>query len=145
VLRWIRKRIDRYRARNRDRDFADLLMTGVALVAMADRDQGRAELQRRDRMLARLSARLDLDVHSALHTYDRVAERIASDPAGGRADAMGRLADFEGSRAQAAELVRGCLAIARSDRSFSAEERSVVEEICRAVRVDPRDFGVYDL
>ena len=42
-------------------------------------------------------------------------------------------------------LVRACLAIGHADRDFSARERSVVEEICRQVGLDPAELGVYDI
>jgi tellurite resistance protein TerB len=137
--------IERSRARRQTLEQADHLMIGAALVATADRSQSPVELSRRDRILSQVSLRADLDTRSALKTYDRYATLIDEDFAAGRAEAMRQLGAFSGDRAEAAELVRGCLSIARADQQFSAEERSIVEEICRAVGADPQEFGVYDL
>jgi len=120
-------------------------MAGTALVALADRDERLSELMARDRVLARLSDLLPVNMREAVALYEKYARRLDEQPEEGRREAMEKIAAFQGTRQDALLLVRACLAIGRADSDFSARERSVVEEICRQVDIDPGELGVYDI
>jgi len=58
---------------------------------------------------------------------------------------LAKIGAFEGSREDARSLISACLAIGHADSDFSAPERSVVEQICHRLGVDPAELGVYDI
>jgi tellurite resistance protein len=120
-------------------------MAGTALVAHADRDERLSELVARDRILARLADLLPLNTRDAVALYERYARRLDDQPDAGRREVLEKIGGFDGSRDDLLILVRACLAIGHADRDFSARERSVVEEICRQVGIDPAELGVYDI
>lgn len=137
--------LEGFRERSRQRAFLEVVMAGTALVALADRDERLSELMARDRVLARLSDLLPVNMRDAVALYEKYARRLDEQPEEGRREAMEKIAAFQGTRQDALLLVRACLAIGRADSDFSARERSVVEEICRQVDIDPGELGVYDI
>lgn len=137
--------LEGFRERSRQRAFLEVVMAGTALVALADRDERLSELMARDRVLARLSDLLPVNMREAVALYEKYARRLDEQPEEGRREAMEKIAAFQGTRQDALLLVRACLAIGRADSDFSARERSVVEEICRQVDIDPGELGVYDI
>jgi len=137
--------LEGFRERSRQRAFLEVVMAGTALVALADRDERLSELMARDRVLARLSDLLPVNMRDAVALYEKYARRLDEQPEEGRREAMEKIAAFQGTRQDALLLVRACLTIGRADSDFSARERSVVEEICRQVDIDPGELGVYDI
>lgn len=137
--------LDGFRARSRQKAFLEVVMAGTALVALADRDERLSELVARDRVLSRLGDLLPVDARDAVAVYERYARRLDEHPERGRQEVLAKIGAFEGSREDTLSLIRACLAIGHADSDFSARERSVVEEICRQVGVDPGELGVYDI
>lgn len=141
----IRQRIGDFRERTRDRAFVDIVMGGVALVARADGDVRLSELVARDRVLARLNELRLFDVREAVEAYEKQCRLLDRNLDGGRQQILDRLAEFEGDHEDRLTLVKACLAIGHADSDFSAPERSVVEQICHRLGLDPGDLGVYDI
>lgn len=145
ILEKFRGGIDGFRERSRQKAFLEVVMAGTALVAYADRDERLSELVARDRILARLADLLPFNTRDAVALYERYARRLDAQPDAGRREALEKIGAFDGSPDDLLILVRACLAIGHADRDFSARERSVVEEICRQVGIDPAELGVYDI
>ena len=141
----IRHSLGGIRERSRHREFVDVVMAGAALVARADRDERLSELVARDRVLARLTDLQWFDVHDAVTAYERTSRLLRKDADNGRRQVLDRIAAFHGDREEKVTLVRACLAIGHADSDFSAPERSVVEQICHQLGVDPGELGVYDI
>ncbi len=141
----IRGSLGSFRERSRHREFVDVVMAGAALVARADKDERLAELIARDRVLARLTDLEWFDVHDAVAAYERHSRLLQKNAEAGRLRALDRIGEFEGDMRERLTLVRACLAIGHADKDFSAPERSVVEQICQRLGVDPAELGVYDI
>ena len=137
--------LEGFRERSRQKAFLEVVMAGTALVALADRDERLSELMARDRVLSRLTELLPVSTREAVALYEKYARRLDEQPDAGRREAMEQIAAFQGTQDDALVLIRACLAIGHADSDFSARERSVVEEICRQVSVDPAGLGVYDI
>lgn len=137
--------LEGFRERAQQKAFLEVVMAGAALVAMADRDERLSELVARDRVLTRLADLQPVNTRDAVSHYERYARLLDQDPEKGRREVLEKIGDFQGSREDVLALIRACLAIGHADSDFSARERSVVEEICRQVGVDPAGLGVYDI
>ena len=124
--------------RSRHRDFVDVVMAGAALVARADRDERLAELVARDRVLARLTDLQWFDVHDAVTAYEQHSRLLGKNAESGKRQLLDKITEFGGDRSERVTLVRACLAV-------RVPERSVVEQICSALGVDPGELGVYDI
>lgn len=145
MLRLVSDAIGGIRQRSKQKTFVESTMAACALVALADEEQRLAELVTRDRVLARVDEMRTFDHQRALEIYDRYARLIQDDPGAGRRQVLEKIAVLSSDRESAELLVRVCIAIGRADQTFSAQERSVVEAICRTLGIHPADLAVYDL
>jgi len=145
MLKLVSDAIGGIRKRSKQKIFVESTMAACALVALADEEQRLAELVTRDRVLARVDEMRTFDHQRALEVYERYARMIQEDPAAGRLRVLEKIAALRSDGEAAALLVRVCIAIGRADQTFSAQERSVVEAICRTLHVHPADLDVYDL
>jgi tellurite resistance protein len=141
----IREGLSGLRERSRYRAFVDLVMAGAALVARADGDERLSELVARDQVLERLTDLQWFDIAHAVEAYEKHSRLLIKNADGGRRQILEKIAQFDGDRNDRLALVRACLAIGQADSDFSAPERSVVEQICHQLGVDPGELGVYDI
>jgi tellurite resistance protein TerB len=80
------------------------------------------------------------DPDQALMLYTRHVDRIRRDFDAGKQEAMQAIGACRGD-VEAAELIlRVGVAIAKADRQFTASERSMIEEISRAVGIEGLDM-----
>lgn len=141
----VREGLSGFRERSRHRAFVDLVMAGSALVARADGDERLSELVARDRVLERLTDLQWFDIRDAVEAYEKHSRLLHKNAEGGRQQILEKIAEFHGDRTERLTLVRACLAIGHADSDFSAPERSVVEQVCNQLGVDPGELGVYDI
>jgi tellurite resistance protein TerB len=145
ILDRFKNELHGFRERSHQKQFVDAVMAAAALVALADRDHRLSELVTRDRVLSRLGELKPVSVRDAVETYDRHARALIDDPDRSRQEIFKLLGEFSGDSEEVTTLVRACLAIGHADTDFSPRERSVVEQICGAIGVDPGELGVYDI
>ncbi|OLN27701.1 Tellurium resistance protein TerD [Desulfosporosinus metallidurans] len=122
------------------KDLTEGLVAGSALVAMAD---GIIEPSEREKLIEyfRTSQEMrGINISEVDSRFNYFIQRIQSDRMLGKAEALrviGKLA----SKPDAARLVvRLCCAIGFADGEFAPVEKKMVEEICREVHMDPREF-----
>ncbi|KGK90056.1 tellurium resistance protein TerD [Desulfosporosinus sp. HMP52] len=122
------------------KDLTEALVAGSALVATAD---GVLEAAEREKLIDyfRTSQEMrGININEVDSRFNYFVQRIQSDLILGKAEALravGKLA----SKPEAARLVvRLCCAIGFADGEFAPVEKRVVEEICREVHLDPREF-----
>ncbi|AFQ43684.1 TerD family protein [Desulfosporosinus meridiei] len=122
------------------KDLTEALVAGSALVAAAD---GVLEASEREKLIDyfRTSQEMrGININEVDSRFNYFVQRIQSDLILGKAEALravGKLA----SKPEAARLVvRLCCAIGFADGEFAPVEKRVVEEICREVHLDPREF-----
>ena len=122
------------------KDLTEGLVAGSALVAMAD---GIIEPSEREKLIEyfRTSQEMrGININEVDSRFNYYVQRIQSDRMLGQAEALraiGRLA----SKPEVARLVvRLCCAIGFADGEFAPAEKKMVEEICREVHMDPKEF-----
>jgi tellurite resistance protein len=145
LLDGVRGKVGRIRADSRHRDFVDTTMAACALVALADDDHRLSELVARDRIIHLLDRERTVDVNRAVAAYERYSKLLETEGTAGRKALLEIVAGVKGDREKSEQLIRLSIAVGRADQQFSARERSVVEDICHALRLHPADLGVYDL
>ncbi|EHQ88864.1 TerD family protein [Desulfosporosinus youngiae] len=122
------------------KDLTEALVAGSALVALADGVIEPAERQKLIDYFRTSQEMRGININEVDSRFNYYIQRIQSDHMLGKAEALrtiGKLA----SKPEAARLVvRLCCAIGFADGEFAPVEKQVVEEICREVHLDPREF-----
>ena len=143
TAQWLQKQTESARnvvSKYMGKDLTEGLVAGSALVAMAD---GIIEPSEREKLIEyfRTSQEMrGININEVDSRFNYFVQRIQNDQMLGKAEALraiGKLA----SKPEAARLVvRLCCAIGFADGEFAPVEKKVVEEICREVNLDPREF-----
>ncbi|GAB6156435.1 hypothetical protein JCM17380_51870 [Desulfosporosinus burensis] len=140
---WLQKQTENARSivnKYMGKDLTEALVAGSALVAIAD---GFIDSSEREKLIDyfRTSQEMKgININEVDSRFNYFVQRIQNDRMLGKAEALrtiGKLA----SKPEAARLVvRLCCAIGFADGEFAPVEKQVVEEICREVHLDPREF-----
>ena len=143
TAQWLQKQTENARnivSKYMGKDLTEALVAGSALVAVAD---GVLDPSEREKLIDyfRTSQEMrGININEVDTRFNYFVQRIQSDQMLGKAEALrtiGKLA----SKPEAARLVvRLCCAIGFADGEFAPVEKRVVEEICREVHLDPREF-----
>ncbi|MDR3602325.1 MAG: TerD family protein [Desulfosporosinus sp.] len=122
------------------KDLTEGLVAGSALVAMAD---GIIEPSEREKLIEyfRTSQEMrGININEVDSRFNYFVQRIQNDQMLGKAEALRAVGKLAGKPEAARLVVRLCCAIGFADGEFSPVEKKVVEEICREVRLDPKEF-----
>lgn len=133
-------RISKQVLKLRDRRLLEGAMATGALVALADQRLAVEESLALQAVLANADLLKIYDRELALSLYTRHVDRIRSDFADGKDEAM-RAIRVCGEDIEAAELIiQVGIAIAKADSVFTASELDMIEEICAALGVEGVDM-----
>lgn len=131
--------ITRQVAKLRERELLEGAMATSALVAMADRKV----LLEENIAVASLIDNLELlkiyDPHLAVSLHTTYVEGLRANFAIGKQTALAAIERCAGDIEAALLLVRVGIAVAKADASFSNEEVSVIEEVCRQLEIEGLD------
>ena len=122
------------------KDLTEGLVAGSALVAMAD---GVIEPSEREKLIEyfRTSQEMRGIIISEVDLrFNYYIQRIQSDRMLGKAEALRAIGKLASKPDAARLVVRLCCAIGFADGEFAPVEKKMVEEICREVHMDPREF-----
>jgi tellurium resistance protein TerD len=122
------------------KDLTEALVAGSALVAVAD---GVIEPSEREKLIDyfRTSQEMrGININEVDSRFNYFVQRIQSDRMLGKAEALRTIGKLTSKPEAARLVVRLCCAIGFADGEFAPVEKNVVEEICREVRLDPREF-----
>jgi Uncharacterized proteins involved in stress response, homologs of TerZ and putative cAMP-binding protein CABP1 len=122
------------------KDLTEGLVAGSALVAMAD---GIIEPSEREKLIDyfRTSQEMrGININEVDSRFNYYIQRIQSDRLLGKAEALRAIGKLASKPDAARLVVRLCCAIGFADGEFAPVEKKVVEEICREVHLDPREF-----
>lgn len=143
TAQWLQKQTESARnivSKYMGKDLTEALVAGSALVATAD---GILDPSEREKLIDyfRTSQEMrGININEVDSRFNYFVQRIQNDQMLGKAEALravGKLA----SKPDAARLVvRLCCAIGFADGTFAPVEKKMVEEICREVHMDPREF-----
>ncbi|WP_216909164.1 tellurite resistance TerB family protein [Nocardia noduli] len=122
--------------------FRDAAMGMCALVAAAD---GSIEPNERMRVAGLIGTEPALSNFSAdelRQLFEDNCNRLVADAAFGRAHVLQQIAKVAGKSTEAEAVVQIGILIGNADGDFDQAEVAAVREACRALRVDPRQFGL---
>ncbi|MDP4159921.1 MAG: TerD family protein [Bacillota bacterium] len=122
------------------KDLTEGLVAGSALVATAD---GIIEPSEREKLIEyfRTSQEMrGINISEVDTRFNYFVQRIQNDHILGKAEALRAIGKLASKPEAARLLVRLCCAIGFADGEFAPVEKQIVEEICREVHLDPREF-----
>lgn len=121
-------------------DLTEALVAGGALVSMADGVLDPAEQTKLIQYFQTSQEMKGVNINDVTSRFNYYVQRFRSDFMMGKAEALRAIGKL-GRKPEAARLVvRFCCAIGYADGEFAPVEKQIVEEICREVFLDPREF-----
>ncbi len=140
---WLKQQADNARnivTKYMGKDLTEALVAGSALVSMAD---GIIQPSEKDKLLDyfRTSQEMrGINSNEVASRFNYFVQRIQADSSMGKAEALRAIGKLAPKPDAARLVVRLCCAIGYADGEFVTKEKQVVEEICREVNLDPREF-----
>ena len=124
----------------KNKDFLVAIVTGSALVALAD---GTISPEERSAMANYLRISEELKVFNGQEIVDEFNKAVALfefDYKLGEVEALKRIAKIKSNEGAARTLVRVCISLANSDNNFDAKEKAAVTQIAKELGLDPSEF-----
>ena len=122
------------------KDLTEALVAGSALVAIADGVIDPAERGKLIDYFRTSQEMRGININEVDSRFNYFVQRIQSDRILGKAEALRAVGKLASKQEAARLVVRLCCAIGFADGEFAPVEKQVVEEICREVHLDPREF-----
>lgn len=122
------------------KDLTEALVAGSALVAVADGVIDPAEREKLINYFRTSQEMRGININDVDVRFNYYIDRIQRDQMLGKAEALREIGKLASKPDAARLVVRLCCAIGFADGEFAPVEKRVVEEICREVRLDPREF-----
>ena len=129
--------------RHRNRPFLKASMAACALAAAADGAPTLSERIRVDQILETLEELKIFDPHEGVDLFNEYSSALLESPEAGREKALAAVRAVSTNPDSAALLVRMCLAVAEAKGQKCHIDVVEIEAVCDALRVDPRELGVY--
>jgi len=126
----------------KNKDFLAATVAGCAMVAAAD---GVIDAEEKRKMIGFIGSNDALSVFDsavAIDLFQKYTAKFDFDIEIGRGECLAIVGKLKKSPEQAQLMVRVCCAVGASDGDFDKDEQSVVRSICKALALDPEDFGV---
>jgi len=143
TAQWLQKQTESARnvvSKYMGKDLTEALVAGCALVAIAD---GIIEPSEKAKLIEyfRTSQEMrGININEVDSRFNYFIQRIQSDRMLGQAEALRAIGKLASKPDAARLVVRLCCAIGFADGEFAPVEKKMVEEICREVHLDPREF-----
>ncbi|MFZ3101905.1 MAG: TerD family protein [Desulfitobacteriaceae bacterium] len=140
---WLKQQADNARnivTKYMGKDLTEALVAGSALVSMAD---GIIQPSEKDKLIDyfRTSQEMrGINSNEVTSRFNYFVQRIQADPSMGKAEALRAIGKLAPKPEAARLVVRLCCAIGYADGEFVPQEKQIVEEICREVNLNPREF-----
>ena len=140
---WLKQQADNARnivTKYMGKDLTEALVAGSALVSMAD---GIIQPSEKDKLLEyfRTSQEMrGINSNEVVSRFNYFVQRIQADSSMGKAEALRAIGKLAPKPDAARLVVRLCCAIGYADGEFVLKEKQIVEEICREVNMNPREF-----
>ncbi len=126
----------------RNREMMEAVVAGCAIVAAADGAVSAAEKQKMIGFLQNSAELKVFKMEDVIASFNAYVAKFDFDPEIGRGEALRAIAKLKGKAGADRLLVRVCIAIANSDGSFDASERTAISTICRDLGLAPADFDL---
>lgn len=122
------------------KDLTEALVAGSALVAMADGIIDPSEKQKLIDYFRTSQEMKGININEVDSRFNYFVQRIQSDLMMGKAEALRAIGKIANKPDAARLVVRLCCAIGFADGEFAPVEKKIVDEICREVHLDPKEF-----
>ncbi|HZK53701.1 MAG TPA: TerD family protein [Desulfosporosinus sp.] len=122
------------------KDLTEALVAGSALVAMADGIIDPSEKQKLIDYFRTSQEMKGININEVDSRFNYFVQRIQSDHMMGKAEALRAIGKLASKPDAARLVVRLCCAIGFADGEFAPVEKKIVDEICREVHLDPKEF-----
>ncbi|MET9491448.1 TerB family tellurite resistance protein [Nocardia sp. NPDC006630] len=122
--------------------FRDATMGICALIAAADGAIDPADRTRVAQLIGADTALQHFPTDELRNLFEDNCTRITLDPAFGRAYVMAQIAEATGNAVEARAAVQLGIMIGKVDGDLDAQEIAAVRDACRALRLDPQEFGL---
>lgn len=125
-----------------NRNVMEAIVAGALLTAAADGTIERSEMDKLTKLLQAndlLEAFRGRELTKTISRYENILD---ADFGIGKKKMMDEIADIADNDDHAQEVLLTMLAIAKADGEIEDEERVVIMEVCRALRLDPKEYGL---
>ncbi|AET67389.1 putative stress response protein, TerZ- and CABP1 [Desulfosporosinus orientis DSM 765] len=122
------------------KDLTEALVAGSALVTVADGIIDPAEREKLINYFRTSQEMRGININDVDARFNYYIDKLQRDQMLGKAEALREIGKLASKPEAARLVVRLCCAIGFADGEFAPVEKRVVEEICREVRLDPREF-----
>lgn len=125
-----------------NRNVMEAIVAGALLTAAAD---GTIERNETDKLTKLLQANDLLDAfrgRELTKTITKYENILEADFGIGKKKMLDEIADIADNDDYAQEVLLTMLAIAKSDGEIEPEEQTVILEVCRTLRLDPKEYGL---
>jgi tellurite resistance protein TerB len=125
-----------------NKNVMEAIVAGALLVAAADGEIKRAET---DKLTKLLQANDLLDAfrgRELTRTITKFESILEADFGVGKKKMLDEISDISDNDDHAQEVLLTMLAIAKSDGNVEDVEKGVILEVCRALRLDPKEYGL---
>ncbi|WP_405135920.1 tellurite resistance TerB family protein [Nocardia sp. NBC_01388] len=122
--------------------FRDATMGICALIAAADGAIDPAGRTRVAQLIGADTALQHFPTDELRNLFEDNCTRITLDPAFGRAYVMAQIAEATGNAVEARAAVQLGIMIGKVGGDLDAQKIAAVRDVCRALRLDPQEFGL---
>ncbi|MBL8485321.1 MAG: tellurite resistance TerB family protein [Rhodocyclaceae bacterium] len=124
----------------RSKDLLQAIVAGSTMIAYADGEVSPAEKQKLLGYVRNSEQLSVFDTDKVIEAFNQYLGRFEFDPTIGTGEALQKISVFKG-KPEAHLIVRVCLAIANADGNIDVSERQALDQICRALELDPKAFA----
>lgn len=125
-----------------NKNVMEAIVAGALLTAAADGTIERAETDKLSKLLNAndlLEAFRGREIAKTITKYENILD---ADFGIGKKKMLDEIADIADNDDYAQEVLLTMLAISKSDGEIEDEEKAVILEVCRTLRLDPREYGL---
>lgn len=125
-----------------NKNVMEAIVAGALLTAAADGTIERAETDKLSKLLNAndlLEAFRGREIAKTIAKYENILD---ADFGIGKKKMLDEIADIADNDDHAQEVLLTMLAISKADGEMEDEEKTVILEVCRTLRLDPREYGL---
>ena len=126
----------------KNKDFMDAVVAGCAIVAAADGKIDGAEKQKMAGYINHNEELKVFDMSKVIERFNHFTSNFDFDHLIGKAEAMKSITKFKDKPEIARVIISVCCAIGAADGDFDEQEKNVVREMCRDLKLPASDFGL---
>lgn len=125
-----------------NKNIMEAIVAGALLVAAADGTIERSELDKLNKLLQANDLLEAFRGRELSKTITRFENILDADFGVGKKKMLDEIADIADNDDHAEEVLLTMLAISKADGEIEPEEKAVILEVCKVLRLDPKEYGL---